>query len=61
MNAIWTYDDGYLAARNKDGDLIHKLSVDKDMGSGLALPMNQAGDLSRLLLRPHLDKRQPQT
>lgn len=60
MNAIWTYEDGHLAARNENGDLIRR-SVDKDMGSGLAWLLSQAGDLSRLLLWPHLEEQQPQT
>lgn len=59
MNAIWTYEDGHLAARNEDGDLIRMWSVDKDVGSGLALLLSQAGDLSRLLLWPHLEEQQP--
>ena len=61
MNAIWTYDDGHLVARNEDGDLVRKWSADEGMGGALAMLLNQAGDLSRLLLWPHLEEPQPQT
>lgn len=61
MNAIWTYDDGHLVACNEDGDLVRKWSADEVMGRGLAVLLNQAGELSRLLLWPHLEEPQAQT
>lgn len=60
MNAIWIYDDGHLVARNKDGDLLRKWLADEVMGRGLAVLLNQAADLSRLLLWPHLEEPQAQ-
>jgi len=61
MNAIWTYDDGHLVARNEDCDLVRKWSADEGMGRALAMLLNQAGNLSRLLLWPHREEPQPQT
>ncbi|MCY1463997.1 hypothetical protein D9M71_819690 [compost metagenome] len=60
MNAIWTYDDGHLVARSKDGNLLRKWLADEVMGRGLAVLLNQTGDLSRLLLWPHLEESQAQ-
>lgn len=61
MNAIWTYDDWHLVACNEDGDLVRKWLADEVMGRGLAVLLNQAGELSRLLLWPHLEEPQAQT
>lgn len=55
MNAIWIFEDGHLAAHNDVGDLLRRWSADESMGRGLALLLNQASGLSRLLLWPLLD------
>lgn len=60
MNAIWTYDDGHLVARNDDGDLMRKWSADEGMGRGLVVLLNHGRDLSRLFLWPLLEEPQPE-
>lgn len=45
----------HLVARNESGHLLRKWSSDEAMGQGLALLLNQASGLSRLLLWPLLD------
>lgn len=55
MTANWIFEDGHLAARNDVGRLLRRWSADEAMGRGLALLLNQASGLSRLLLWPLLD------
>lgn len=46
----WTFDSGYLFARDGDGGLLWSACVDAEVGSRLAALLNQAPRLSAALL-----------
>lgn len=52
MNAHWTFEGGHLVARNLAGVMLWAWQTDEAMGRPLADLLNQAQDLSRLLLPP---------
>lgn len=56
MAAHWTYEGGRLIAWNETGAELRTWTTETDaMGQGMALLLNQACDLSRLLLWPLLE------
>lgn len=50
MVAFWKFEGGRLVARNPAGTLLWSWLADESMGQPLADVLNQAQDLSRLLL-----------
>ncbi len=52
MTLVWTFEGGYLTARNKTGRLLWGWLADEVMGRPLADLLNHAPALSRLLLTP---------
>lgn len=47
---LWTFDSGYLFARNGEGGLLWSARVDAEMGDRLARLLNQAPRLSSALM-----------
>lgn len=52
MTPVWTFEGGYLMARNDAGRLLWAWLADEVMGQPLADLLNHAPALSRLLLPP---------
>lgn len=52
MTLVWTFEGGYLMARNEAGRLLWGWLADEVMGQPLADLLNHAPALSRLLLTP---------
>lgn len=52
MNARWTFEGGHLVALNPLGAVLCAWLADEAQGHPLADLLNQAEDLSRLLLPP---------
>ena len=50
----WAFEDGRLLARNDAGAVVASWLADCQLGQGLALLLNQAPAISRLLLSPWL-------
>ncbi len=54
MNAIWTFEDGRLIAKNNAGAVLLALQADEAIGRPLADFLNHDQVLNRLLLPPFM-------
>lgn len=51
MTICWRYLDGWLVATNEEGAVLRTWKADSSLGPALALLLNEAPGLSRLLVK----------